>query len=166
MDILFYVLSGVMLFSAFRVVTCSYLINSALYLASSMLALAGLFFILGAHFIAAVQVLVYAGAVMVLFILVIMLFDLKEIKEQLFSESVEYKVASLLFFTGLVVGVLPNSVYLLQEKFVEKELSSFVQVLAKLLFSEYLFAFECVGVLLLVIAVGVATLCLRKDIRE
>lgn len=166
MDILFFILSAIVLYGAFQVITHTHLVVCALHLAGSMLALAGLFFILGAHFIAAVQVLVYAGAVMVLFIMVVMLFNLKESSQQVFSSWMGLKAAIVFFFIGLVAGVFPASMFILYP-FTIKEINSASTVnLAKLLFSEYLFAFECVGVLLLVIAVGAAVLCLRTNSKE
>ncbi len=166
MDILFFVLSAVVLYGAFQVVTHTHLVVCALHLAGSMLALAGLFFILGAQFIAAVQVLVYAGAVMVLFVMVVMLFNLKESNQQLFSSWVGLKAAIVFLFTGLVAGVFPASMYVLYPVTIKEVSPASTVTLAKLLFSEYLFAFECVGVLLLVIAVGAAVLCLRPHPKE
>jgi len=74
---LFWVLSAVMLASAVCVVAFRNPVNSAMSLVLSFLALAGLFITLDAFFIGIIQVIVYAGAVMVLFLFIIMLLDLK-----------------------------------------------------------------------------------------
>jgi len=57
-------------------------VTSAMFLVMTMISISGLFVLLGAYFLAAVQILVYAGAVMVLFLFVIMLLDLREAGEQ------------------------------------------------------------------------------------
>src|SRR5918912_3116114 len=80
-EILFFIFAGLTLLFGFLVVANPFSRNpvtSAMFLVMTMAALAGLFVTLHAFFIAAVQILVYAGAVMVLFLFVIMLLDLKE----------------------------------------------------------------------------------------
>src|SRR5438270_12914919 len=79
-DALFYIFSALTLLCGFLVIAtpCSRSpVTSAMFLVLAIASLAGLFVLLGAFFLAAVQVLVYAGAVMVLFLFVIMLLDLK-----------------------------------------------------------------------------------------
>src|SRR5258706_12857538 len=79
-DILFYVFALLTLVCAYLVIANPFSLNpvtSAMFLVLSIASLAGLFVLLNAFFLAAVQVLVYAGAVMVLFLFVIMLLDLK-----------------------------------------------------------------------------------------
>src|SRR5678815_692560 len=80
-DLLFYLFSGLTLLCALLVVANPFSRNpvtSAMFLVLTIASLAGIFILLHAFFLAAVQVLVYAGAVMVLFFFVIMLLDLKE----------------------------------------------------------------------------------------
>src|SRR5881397_2730004 len=80
-DLFFYVFAALTLLCGFLVVAnpCSRNpVTSAMFLVLTIVSLAGLFVLLHAFFLAAVQVLVYAGAVMVLFLFVIMLLDLKE----------------------------------------------------------------------------------------
>ena len=135
----------------------------ALHLAGSMLALAGLFFILGAPFIAGVQVVVYAGAVMVLFVMVVMLFDLKKKTQAHFSQGLWLKLSSLFFLTGLIAGLFPLSLNVLQPLSTKELKTSSTKELAHLLFTEYVLAFEVLGIFLLLIAVGVAVLCLPRS---
>ena len=75
--IIFYVFSALAIFAALGVLLHPNPVLSVLHLIASMLGVSGLFFMLGAQFIAAVQIMVYAGAVFVLFLMVIMLFNLK-----------------------------------------------------------------------------------------
>ena len=80
-DILFYVFASLTLLCGFLVIANPFSRNpvtSAMFLVLTIISMAGLFVLLHAFFLAAVQVLVYAGAVMVLFLFVIMLLDLKE----------------------------------------------------------------------------------------
>ena len=165
-NILFFVLSALVLYGGLKVITLSHPITAALHLAGTMLAAAGLFFILGAHFIAGVQVLVYAGAVMVLFVMVVMLFNLKDEKKLLFSHFTGVKGASVFFLTGLLAGMFPYSLYFLKSVPLKDASAMDVKALAQLIFGEYVLTFELMGVLLLVIAVGAAVLCRRVDKKE
>ena len=159
MEVLFIFFSVLVLYGGLVTVLHRDLVVSALHLAGSMLALAGLFFILGAHFVAGVQVVVYAGAVMVLFVIVVMLFDLKEKKPPLFSKGLWPKIASLFFLIGLVAGTFPLSLHLFPTRVVSTLEPTSTKKLSQLLFTEYILAFEVLGILLLLIAVGVAVLC-------
>ena len=156
---MFYCFSSLVLYGAFMAVIHKNLVICALHLAGSMLALAGLFFILGAHFLAAVQVIVYAGAVMVLFLMVVMLFDLKKIDKSLFTKGVLLKTASGFFLIGLIAGFFPFSLSLFKPVLFKTLKITSTKDLAALLFSNYVFLFEVVGVLLLLIAIGVVVVC-------
>ncbi|MBK9293663.1 MAG: NADH-quinone oxidoreductase subunit J [Oligoflexia bacterium] len=105
-DILFYLFGFVSVVSALMVVFVSNPIYSALLLAVVMSILGIFFFNLEAHFIAAAQVVVYAGAVMVLFVMVMMLFDLKREKEEVarFSILTVLKIISVGVVCGVLVG--------------------------------------------------------------
>src|SRR5438046_10151658 len=84
-EILFYIFAGLTLLCGFLVVANPFSRNpvtSAMFLVLTIICMAGLFVLLHAFFLAAVQVLVYAGAVMVLFLIVIMLLDIKEAERQ------------------------------------------------------------------------------------
>ena len=81
----FFFFGGLSLFSALGVLFHSNPVKSALYLVATMLGISGLFFNLSAPFIATVQIMVYAGAVMVLFLFVVMIFDLKQTNYRIFS---------------------------------------------------------------------------------
>src|SRR5665647_3300702 len=87
-DILFYVFAALTLLCGVLVVANPFSRNpvtSAMFLVLTIVSMAGLFVLLHAFFLAAVQILVYAGAVMVLFLFVIMLLDLKEEQRRSFS---------------------------------------------------------------------------------
>lgn len=156
---LFYGLSVFIVFFALSVLFASNPIVSALSLAAAMVGVAGVFFALGAHFIAAVQVAVYAGAVMVLFVIVLMLFDLKK-EESISSSLMRFLKISVV---GAILGLLTGAITLSgfdsnSQIFIQDPASiSPTKKLATLLFDKYLLAFEVLGVLLLVIAIGVVS---------
>ena len=76
-DILFYVFTALAFVCGIMILVSRNPVNSAMFLVLTIASLAGLFMLLEAFFLAAIQILVYAGAVMVLFLFVIMLLDLK-----------------------------------------------------------------------------------------
>lgn len=166
---LFWFLAIVTLVSGLSVVLLANPIYSALCLAMTMVGISALFVTLNAFFIAGVQLIVYAGAVMVLFVMVIMLFDLKK-DIQAFSRGKVtggIKIASAGLFAGLVVGAITMSVGLLTEKTTDNVVTAgqgmeSTKALGNLLFSKYIFGFEALGVLLLVIAVGAVALARSK----
>jgi NADH-quinone oxidoreductase subunit J len=154
----FYTLAMFLIFFAYRTITEANPIHSALYLALTMIGLAGVFFNLGAQFIAGVQLIVYAGAVMVLFVMVLMLFDLnaelKAFSRGLLSGGLKVMSAALL--AGLALGAASNSIGILDAN--SKASLANVDVTKQLgimLYTKYLYAFEVLGILLLVVAVGV-----------
>ncbi len=162
---LFYVFAFLTLVFGFLVVLNPFSRNpvtSAMFLVLTIASLAALFVMLHAFFLAAVQVLVYAGAVMVLFLFVIMLLDLKA------EERYKLKVGSVL--AGLVaVGALLTIFFqtLARAPLPGESASGFegsTLPLGRLLFTQYVLPFELVSVLLLVAMVGVILLS-KKDLK-
>lgn len=164
-DILFYVFAGLALICAFLVIANPFSQNpvtSAMFLVLTIACLAGLFVLLQAFFLAAVQVLVYAGAVMVLFLFVIMLLDLKveqrrKIKKiGLIGGIISVLSILLIFFQSLSRTSLSTTP--------GDPLEGATIPLGQLLFTKYLLPFEIVSVLLLVAMLGVILLS-KKDLR-
>lgn len=158
--IAFYAIALFLIFFAYRTITVTNPLHSALYLVLTMIGLAGVFFQLGAQFIAGVQMIVYAGAVMVLFVMVLMLFDIKaELKA--FSKGLIsgfLKIFSAALLTGFAIGAASNSVNILQSDTATSTPSAAVtKELSILLYTKYLYAFEALGILLLVVAIGVVS---------
>jgi NADH-quinone oxidoreductase subunit J len=164
-DILFYFFAYLTLQFGFLVVANPFSRNpvtSAMFLVMTIASLAGLFVLLHAFFLAAVQVLVYAGAVMVLFLFVIMLLDLKaEERERLRT----FEVAAGIISSGAILFIFLATLLrspLGGEKPANAEGGTIA--LGRLLFSHYLLPFEIVSVLLLVAMVGVVLLS-KKDLK-
>lgn len=165
---LFWFLAIVTLASGLSVILMSNPIYSALSLAMTMVGISALFVTLNAYFIAGVQLIVYAGAVMVLFTMVIMLFDLKK-DLQAFTRGKmtgALKIASVGLFAGLVVGAIVLSANLFEGADKSAALAGegmeSTKALGTILFSRYVFGFEALGILLLVIAVGAVALARSK----
>jgi NADH-quinone oxidoreductase subunit J len=164
-DALFYVFAFLTLVFGFLVIANPFSRNpvtSAMFLVLTIVSLAGLFVLLHAFFLAAVQVLVYAGAVMVLFLFVIMLLDLKA------EERRKIKVLGLvggLVSVGTILIIFLSSLLNAPLGAAESPVLDGGTVrLGRLLFTEYLLPFEIVSVLLLVAMVGVVLLS-KKDLK-
>lgn len=162
-DILFYVFAFLTLACGVLVIVTRNPVTSAIFLVLTIISMAGLFVLLHAFFLAAVQVLVYAGAVMVLFLFVIMLLDLKEEERR--------KIKRLGLFAGLVsvgaiAGIFVKSVIATQPggDLPAPQLEGSPVALGSMLFRDYLLPFEIVSVLLLVAMVGVILLS-KKDLK-
>ncbi len=162
-DILFYIFAFMALVCAFLVVANPFSMNpvtSAMFLVLTIGWLAGLFVLLHAFFLAAVQILVYAGAVMVLFLFVIMLLDLKaEERRRIRTFSLIGGIVAVgglvaIFLRALAVSPLPADP--------TPSLEGSTRPLGELLFTRYLLPFEIVSVLLLVGMVGVILLSKRE----
>jgi NADH-quinone oxidoreductase subunit J len=163
-DYLFYVLGAISLFCGFGVILSRNPLYSALYLVATMVSISGIFVTLNAYFIAGVQLIVYAGAVMVLFVMVLMLFDLKQ-EAKVFSRgaiSNVLKLASagvllgmLLIFIGYTFSADPGFKPLSEDP---TKVMETTRTLSTAIFTRYIFGFEAIGVLLLIIAIGAVTL--------
>lgn len=164
LNFLFWVLSAVMLASAVCVVAFRNPVNSAMSLVLSFLALAGLFVTLDAFFIGIIQILVYAGAVMVLFLFIIMLLDLKaEARRKLNIAALAGGLAVLGGFALLVVRVVKSLPASGQEfPALARDGHSDVADVGMALFAGYNLPFQVIGVLLLVSTVGVVILSRRS----
>jgi len=136
--------------------------HNALFLVLSFSSLGGLFGLLDAPFAAAVQVLVYAGAIMVLFLFAIMMFNLRE------DLSVRIKKAQLALTAGLGVFLLAE-LFLAGRKLVlgspgaAPAAGADTARLGHLLFSDYLYAFEITSLLILAALVGALALAGKKE---
>jgi NADH-quinone oxidoreductase subunit J len=156
---LFYPLAFILIYFASMVVLKTNPIFSSLYLALTMIGLAFVFFLLKSFFIAGVQLIVYAGAVIVLFVMVLMMFDVKKDDDSFLKSSLSafFKVIVTGLIGGLIIGTVMLSLSTIKSlpsfnQYNGKEMT--VTMIADVLFTKYVFAFEALGVLLLVVAIG------------
>ena len=151
--------------SAIIMVTRRNPVNSALFLIVNFFCISAIYLLLRAQFIAIIQVLVYAGAIMVLFLFVIMLLNLQD--ESKLTENVTYKKLTAIILSVLLFAVLAITTYF---AFVEKyktinpnaENLGTVESLGKELFTTYSFPFELVSFILIAAIVGAIVLA-KKD---
>ena len=157
---LFYLFSALILFTALKTISHRSPAYGALYLALTMILLAGIFFLMGAPFLAGLQLIIYAGAVIVLFVMVLMLFDFKKSTGSFFKKS-SWIWPSFLF--GLSAGIISLMAFSSPPTNQNTDFFSGASIALKL-FTKYVLIFELIGLLLLVIAIGVvAILRLDKD---
>jgi NADH-quinone oxidoreductase subunit J len=168
--IIFYVIALVTIIAAVRVVMGRNAIHSALWLVLVFFCFGALYVLLQAEFVAAIQVIVYAGAIMVLFLFVIMLLRVDR-AEELLSKHRTQRVVGVLLGIALLVGIgVTVMVDLLPGKAGEKSIETLntlaggnTQALAEKLFTDYLLPFEATSVLLLAAIVGAVILAKRKE---
>jgi len=166
----FYAFAAVMLFAALRVITARNPVHAALYLVLAFFTAAAIWLLLRAEFLAIALVVVYVGAVMVLFLFVVMMLDvnLERLREGFWRNlPLALVVGAILVFemvavlAGRIYGVAPGS----------RELPagySNTRELGRVLYTQYAYAFEIAAVVLLVAIVAAIALTLRrrKDTRR
>jgi NADH-quinone oxidoreductase subunit J len=160
---IWYFLSGLTLLSALMVVLAKNPIHSVLYLVFTFFCISGHYVLLNAQFLMAVNIIVYAGAIMVLFLFVIMMFDLR--KNQPESKSNLTKLAGSVVAGSLLVVLIAlvrqnNIMPPRAEGFISQ--TGMVENLGKILYSEYLLPFELVSILFFVAMVGAVLLGKRE----
>ena len=160
-QLVFYLFAGVSVAAALLVVLQRRAIYSALALIVCFFSIAVLFYQLGAVFIAAIQVIVYAGAIMVLFLFVVMLIDPEAEAFQvrriggLAAVALPLAVVFALVMVGTVTGFVEPSGTIAA--------SGEIQSIARSLFSDYLLPFEVTSILILVAVLGAMVLAKRTD---
>ena len=166
----FYLFGLLALVSALVFVTRKSPVAAALWLVNVMFSLAALYVMLDAHFIGAIQVLVYAGAIMVVFLFVVMLLNLGHPSEVADARTGWWKLAAggvglalLSLLAAKMKAEYPQEL-VLAPGVAERELveRNAVGVIAEPLFREYLLAFEVTSLLLLVAIVGAVVLGRRR----
>ncbi len=170
-QILFIFFGAISLIGAIAVISFRHPIYSALSLIVTFFAQAGLFVLLGAHFVAAVQVIVYAGAIMVLFLFVIMLLNLGTL-------SAKGAIGGKLKGFAIILGILlaAEGVYIAMSALNDTAVASAqtptesvtttTYDIGELLFSKYLLPFEVTSLILLAALIGVIVLVKRESQEE
>ena len=164
-QLLFFFLAIVAVAAALGMLLARNPVTSALWLVLNLFCIAGLYMSLNAPFIGVIQILVYAGAIMVLFLFVIMLlnlaalprfkdFDWKRVAAFVLGMGV---LAQLVYILAMGLGALPEPVAV-----EESVVSGTATEIAVALFTRYALAFEIIGVLLLVATIGAVMLAKRR----
>ena len=158
----FYFISFVAVLSALMVVFSKNPVYSVLYLIITFLCIACHYVLLNAQFLAVVHVIVYTGAIMVLFLYVIMLLNLNKEAEQ--HKSTLLKIAATIcagLFMIVLIGSLKGSEQMMQQQVTDNSIGA-VKNLGKVMMTEFLLPFEITSVLLLAAMVG-AVMLGKKD---
>lgn len=165
-QITFWLFSAVMIAAALRVVTANNPVHSVLFLVLSFFTAAGLWLLLEAEFLGIVLIVVYVGAVMVLFLFVVMMIDvnLASLREGFVRHLPVGALVGLVILAEMIMLVGPR--YFGEERFAPPPRApadhSNTEALGRLLYTEHLYAFEIAAVILLVAIIAAIALTMRK----
>ena len=164
--LIFYPIAGLCVALALGVIFNTSPVGSAMCLIGMMLGLSGIFVLLQAHFVAILQIIIYAGAIMVLFMFVIMLLNLKE------AASSDWVTRSNNLFISVMTGVLAIGIlYKILDIIFTAELNSpatlpdsfgTVATIGEALFTDFVLPFEVASILLLAAMIGAVVLAKPK----
>lgn len=164
--IAFYALATVAVFSAFFVIAGRNPVHSVMWLITAFFSSAGLFVLLGAEFLAMLLVVVYVGAVAVLFLFVVMMLDVDftSLKQGFLSYlPLGGVIALLLAAESIIVGMAWTDTHAAATSSVTATPADLnnVQALGHLIYDEYIYVFQAAGLVLLVAMIGAIVLTLR-----
>jgi NADH-quinone oxidoreductase subunit J len=164
-QIAFHFFAALAIISAILVVTRRNVVQSAIFLITALLATAGIFLTLNAEFLFIVQVILYAGGIMVLFVFVIMLINMDVSLHQIqFNKQ---------WFVGIVIALVVGAQLVLAVVISESKtsfgtpapasaLEPSTQLVGKVLFTEYMLPFEIASILLLVAMIGAVVMAKKR----
>lgn len=151
-SLLFYIISAFIIFAALKMVLSTNLVHSAMFMAATFIGIAMIYLLLNADYLAIVQIMVYVGAISILFVFGVMLTKRGEMGES--SSFNKYKIygaftASAMFFvlSGIIISAdfVPAA---------GTAIDSTIKVISSLLLNDYSIAFELSSILLLVATIG------------
>ena len=155
-DFIFYLFAAVTLLSAFFVVTTRNIVRAAFFLLITFFGVSGIYVLLGADFVAIVQLIVYVGGILILLIFGVMITN-KITDVDIKTGTVQTLPAAIVvgIFTGMIGSVILNTDWLQAgTEMPESTLST----LGSMLLNEYVLVFELLGILLLVALIGAASM--------
>jgi NADH-quinone oxidoreductase subunit J len=165
-QVVFYLFAGMLIFSAAMVVIVRNPIHAALFLILSFFASSAIWLLLQAEFLAITLVLVYVGAVMVLFLFVVMMLDINQVVvKEGFARYLPAGI-SIAVLMVIAIGMVVGSDYFLSERYVatpqlDPEYSN-ARELGIAIYTKYLYQFEIAGAILLVAIIAAITLGMNK----
>ncbi|NMM28483.1 MAG: NADH-quinone oxidoreductase subunit J [Glaciimonas sp.] len=162
--VLFYIFSAILVIAATRVVTARNPVHSALFLVLSFFSAAALWMLLKAEFLAIVLVLVYVGAVMVLFLFVVMMLDINLDKMREGFWGYFPLAATIGVIIALEMAAVLMRGFWMPEPLipVASDMIGNTRELGKLIYTQYIYAFEIAAVILLVAIIAAVALTLRR----
>jgi|ERR1022692_1197353 NADH-quinone oxidoreductase subunit J len=161
----FYLFAGIMLIGGILVITRKNPVHSALALIITLLAQASIYLMLYAPFVAGVQIILYAGGIMVLFLFVIMLVSIEQsMKERQFNSQWVVGVVAAAALGGLFIAVYTKGKNIFPNHALRMTIDEApnTQGVATMLYGQYMFAFEIASLLLLVAIIGAVVMAKRR----
>jgi NADH-quinone oxidoreductase subunit J len=160
-DLAFYIFAAVTLISAVVVVSTRHIVYSAFSLLFTFMGVAGIYVLLGADFIAVVQVVIYVGGILILMLFGVMLTNkITNVQIKTGTLQIIPAVIGIGLFAGILVNLLLNTNWKISNT--EVPLTTTIYELGRYLITDYVLIFELLGILLLVALIGAATIA-RKD---
>jgi NADH-quinone oxidoreductase subunit J len=159
----FYLLAGLAIASGVLVITRKNPVHSALALILALLSLAGLYLMLYAPFVAGVQIILYVGGIMVLFLFVIMLVNIERSeREKTFNQQWIAGVLAAVALGGLFIAIYikGRDLFSMPMKLVLETQNT--QHVGEMLYSNYMFPFEIASLLLLVAIIGAVVMAKKR----
>lgn len=159
-DIIFYLFAAITVVSAFFVVTSKNIVHSAFNLLFTFFGVAGLYILLGADFIAIVQIMVYVGGILILLLFGVMLTNnITSVQIKSGTINIVPAIIGLGLFTAIVLSLMVNTDWAVNETVAD---GTTIYSLGKYLITDYVLIFELLGILLLVALIGAASMARRE----
>jgi NADH-quinone oxidoreductase subunit J len=159
----FYLLAGIMLIGGIAVITRKNPVHSALALIVTLLAQASIYLMLYAPFVAGVQIILYAGGIMVLFLFVIMLVSIdRSIRERQFNSQWVVGMIAATALGGLFIAVYTKGTGIFPDRALPTIENDNTQKIATMLYGQYMFTFEIASLLLLVAIIGAVVMAKKR----
>jgi NADH-quinone oxidoreductase subunit J len=162
-QIIFYILAAITLSTAFLTIYSKNPIHSAIYLVICFFSIAGHYLLFNAQFLAIVHIIVYSGAIMILFLFTIMLMNLNK-EDEVHKPRITRLGAIVVFclLSIVMMGVFVNSKTMMGEYDMTGEDYQSIKKLGKILLNEYMVPFEFASILLLVAMIGTVLLSKKE----
>jgi NADH-quinone oxidoreductase subunit J len=159
----FYLLAGIMLIGGIAVITRKNPVHSALALIVTLLAQAAIYLMLYAPFVAGVQIILYAGGIMVLFLFVIMLINIdRSLRERQFNSQWVVGIIAATALGGLFIAVYTKGTRIFPDHTRPAIENDNTQKIATMLYGQYMFTFEIASLLLLVAIIGAVVMAKKR----
>jgi NADH-quinone oxidoreductase subunit J len=164
--IIFCVLAAITLSTAFLTIFSRNPIHSAIYLVICFFSIAGHYLLLNAQFLAIVHIIVYSGAIMILFLFTIMLMNLNEKHEVHRPRFTRLgAIVSFCLVCLVLIKIFINSKPIVEYDYTGEDYQS-IKVLGKILLNEYMVPFEFASILLLVAMIGTVLLSKKEKLEK
>jgi NADH-quinone oxidoreductase subunit J len=160
-DIFFYLFAAITLVSAFLSVTTRNILYAAFFLLFTFFGVAGIYVLLGADFLAIVQIMVYVGGILILILFGVMLTQSAN-KVQVKTKAMQLVPAIIILgvFTGALTSIMIRSEW---KSAVVTTTGSSLKSIGTALITDYMVLFELLGILLLVVLIGAATIARKEE---